>query len=98
MACKVFGENHSLIIDDLLESLNNKFTLEDFMEEERRICMILVKLEICDHLPSNRCEEIMTNMGVNMLLTEEVIKFVSNMCLYMDWKHSSRLPMFELTL
>lgn len=56
IACKLFGEKNSVTIEDLLESLGDHFTLEEFINVERRLCIEIAKENLCSILPSSICE------------------------------------------
>lgn len=59
MACKLFGESNTLQIEDLLESMDHKFTMHEFIEEERRLFNILGNLSLTTIIPSSLCEDIL---------------------------------------
>lgn len=86
-----------LRIEDLLDSLDHKFSHQQFMDEERRLCLILAQIDLCNVIPSSICEDLLVHSKLRSYINEETISFVSNLCLFVDWKSEQQFPIFELT-
>lgn len=64
IACKLFCEGDCLSIKDILDSLGGDFSVDDLLDEERRLALILSSAELNAILPSSICDDVAELLGL----------------------------------
>lgn len=98
ISCQLYGETLRVSIGELLQSIDDRFTIEEFVEEEIRVVQLICPCDFVNLTPSSICEEILTREGIKRKLNEELVQFVGNFTMFAMWKDALDTPVYDLTV